>query len=251
MLAVLRHAGTLLPLAAALVIVPPAPATGGPTAAGPPGLAEVASQAAGGEIVVYILDHQFLPPEELGTIQSEVESIFSEAGVSVRWRPDDSPRRTLAAHELRLIILPSDGTRWFHGPSNVIGIAPHDDSGIGRNCFVFYRQAIWFRMQAVERCRAAIQARTEAEARDTPVDPYLDALAPPECGDYLPSLTARIVARAAAHEMVHILLNKLDHSEVGLMRMSFDINDWLVDEGEPFRLGDEDINALQALFTGS
>ena len=54
------------------------------------------------------------------------------------------------------------------------------------------------------RCRESIQARTEAELRGVPVQPYVEAMAPADCGDRLPSLTAMIVARAAAHEMVHI-----------------------------------------------
>lgn len=199
-----------------------------------------------GTIVVYFLDHQFLPETEINTLRNEISSIFADAGLAVEWVASDSPRRVLDANELRLIILPSDGTRWFHGPSNVIGIAPHDDAGTGRNCFVFYRQAIWFRQQAVARCREAIQARTEADVRGVELDPYIDGLAPPDCGDYLPSLTALIVARAAAHEMVHILLNKLDHS-TGLMRDSFDIGDWFLAETAHFRLDPADIEQLRDL----
>ena len=197
-------------------------------------------------IIVYFLDHQFLPEEEVDTLRQEISSIFDDAGLRVEWVAGDSPRRILEDNELRLIILPSDGTRWFHGPSNVIGIAPHDDAGTGRNCFVFYRQAIWFRQQAVFRCREAIQARTEAEVRGVEVDPFIDSLAPADCGDYLPSLTAMIVARAAAHEMVHILLNKLDHS-TGLMRDSFDIGDWFVADASLFRLGNAEIEQLRTL----
>lgn len=207
-----------------------------------------AAQQDGSAIVVYFLDHQFLPEEEVGILRQEIAAIFGDAGLRVEWVPGDSPRRVLEPNELRLIILPSDGTRWFHGPSNVIGIAPHDDAGTGRNCFVFYRQAIWFRQQAVSRCREAIQARTEAEIRGVEVDPFIDALAPAECGDYLPSLTSMIVARAAAHEMVHILLNKLDHS-TGLMRNSFDIGDWFVTDVSLFRLGDAEIEQLRSLLS--
>jgi len=204
-----------------------------------------------GTITVYLLDHQLLPAEELATIQREVEMIFDDAGLEIEWLLEVSPRRRLRSDELRLILLPSDGTRWFHGPSNVIGIAPHDDSGIGRNCFVFYRQAVWFRQQSVRRCRTAVAARTEAAQRGVEVDPYMAALAPADCGQYLPDLTARIVARAAAHEMVHILLNKLDHSEHGLMRLSFDIKDWMVDDRSPFRLGREEIDALRQRFVAT
>jgi len=201
-------------------------------------------------VIVYFLDHQFLPANEVEILQQEVSSIFAAAGLTIRWVPADSPRRVLDANELRLIVLPSDGTRWFHGPSNVIGIAPHDDDGMGRNCFVFYRQAIWFRQQAVFRCREAIQARTEAQVRGVEVDPFVDSLAPVECGDYLPSLTAMIVARAAAHEMVHILLNKLDHSPAGLMRDSFDIGDWFVADNARFRLEAGEIQQLRDLLGG-
>lgn len=204
-----------------------------------------------GTIVVYLLDHQLLPSEELATIRSEVEAIFDDAGLEIHWMIEESPRRRLRPDELRLILLPSDGTRWFHGPSNVIGIAPHDDAGIGRNCFVFYRQAVWFRQQSVRRCRMAVAARTEAAQRGVEVDPYFDALAPPDCGQFLPELTARIVARAAAHEMVHILLNKLDHAEEGLMRLSFDIKDWMVDDRSPFRLQRDEIDALRERFIAS
>lgn len=210
--------------------------------------APAAAQQTGETIIVYFLDHQFLPDEEVDILRREISSIFGDAGLRVDWVPGDSPRRILEANELRLIILPSDGTRWFHGPSNVIGIAPHDDAGTGRNCFVFYRQAIWFRQQAVFRCREAIQARTEAEVRGVAVDPFIESLAPAECGDYLPSLTAMIVARAAAHEMVHILLNKLDHS-TGLMRDSFDIGDWFVADVSRFRLGDAEIEQLRVLLS--
>lgn len=206
-----------------------------------------AAQAANGTIIVYFLDHQFLPESEIETLQTEVGEIFAAAGLGIDWRAEDSPRRRLNANELRLIIQPSDGTRWFHGPSNVIGIAPHDDAGTGRNCFIFYRQAIWFRQQAVFRCREAIQARTEAELRGAEVDPFIDALAPEECGDYLPSLTAMIVARAAAHEMVHILLNKLDHGQAGLMRNSFEIGDWFELDNSLFRLETGEIEQLRAL----
>lgn len=210
--------------------------------------AAMAAPQSGPTIIVYFIDHQFLPPEEIATLQAEVNDIFESAGLSVEWVADDSPRRRLEPHELRLIILPSDGTRWFHGPSNVIGIAPHDSGGTGRNCFVFYRQAIWFRQQAVFRCREAIQARTEAAMRDIELDPFIDALAPADCGERLPSLTAMIVARAAAHEMVHILLNKLDHTSQGLMRSSFDISDWFIIEVDHFRLGANEVQALQELF---
>ncbi len=205
------------------------------------------AQAPDGTVVVYFLDHQFLPEAEVTTLQTEVNGIFSAAGLTIEWVAGDSPRRVLNPNELRLIILPSDGTRWFHGPSNVIGIAPHDDAGTGRNCFIFYRQAIWFRQQAVFRCREAIQARTEAELRGAQVDPFVESLAPAECGDYLPSLTAMIVARAAAHEMVHILLNKLDHGESGLMRTSFEIGDWFEADNTLFRLGALEIEQLQAV----
>lgn len=202
-------------------------------------------------IVVYFLDHQFLPPAEVAIVQQEVSSIFAAAGLAVEWVNADSPRRMLNFNELRLIILPSDGTRWFHGPSNIIGIAPHDAAGTGRNCFVFYRQAIWFRQQAVFRCREAIQARTEAQLRGVEVDPFIDSLAPAECGDYLPALTALIVARAAAHEMVHILLNKLDHSPGGLMRSSFDISDWFVSDNTLFRLETAELQQLRDLLGGT
>ena len=200
-----------------------------------------------GTIIVYFLDHQFLPAAEVDILQREISAIFADAGLQVRWVPGDSPQRVLDVNELRLIVLASDGTRWFHGPSNVIGIAPHDDAGIGRNCWVFYRQAIWFRQQAVFRCREAIQARTEAEVRGVPVDPFVESLAPADCGDYLPSLTAMIVARAAAHEMVHILLNKLDHAAGGLMRDSFDIGDWFIADAARFRLAPAEIEQLRDL----
>ncbi|MFQ5743477.1 MAG: hypothetical protein ACE5HV_07800 [Acidobacteriota bacterium] len=205
------------------------------------------------QIVVYLIDHQFLPLEELSTIKAEVEAIFGDAGLKISWIADMSPRRRLHRNELRVIILPSDGTNWFHGPSNIIGIAPHDDRGIGRNCFVFYRQAIWFRQQAVSRCREAVQARTEAATRGVEIDPYIDSMAPYDCGDRLPSLTALIVARTAAHEMVHILLNKLDHSPHGLMRNAFDIGDlWMVDGRASFRLGRNELTALHTISaTGS
>jgi len=204
----------------------------------------------GESIIVYFLDHQFLPADEVDILQREISAIFADAGLGVEWVPGDSPRRVLEPNELRLIILASDGTKWFHGPSNVIGIAPHDDTGIGRNCWVFYRQAIWFRQQAVFRCREAIQARTEAQVRGVEVDPFIDALAPPECGDYLPSLTAMIVARAAAHEMVHILLNKLDHTPGGLMRDSFDIGDWFLGDATRFRLAPGEVEQLRGLLGG-
>jgi hypothetical protein len=206
-----------------------------------------------GDVVVYLLDHQFLPTDELATIQSEINRIFSDAGVQITWVSNASPRRRLAPNELRIVVLPSDGTRWFQGPSNIIGIAPHDDTGIGRNCFVFYRQAIWFRQQAVWRCRQAVEARVEASMRGIEVDPYIDSLAPEDCGERLPSLTALIVARAAAHEMVHILLTKLDHSAEGLMRQAFDINElWAVgSDAGPFRLTDPEILALRSFSTSS
>ena len=57
-----------------------------------------------------------------------------------------------------------------------------------------------------------------------------------------------IVARAAAHEMVHILLNKLDHSETGLMRDSFDITEWLSADLAPFRLLPDEVEALRQMF---
>ncbi|MGD8329434.1 MAG: hypothetical protein PVJ49_08345 [Acidobacteriota bacterium] len=202
---------------------------------------------ADGTIIVYFLDHQFLPEDEIEILQREISAIFADADLAVEWVPGDSPRRVLETNELRLIVLASDGTKWFHGPSNVIGIAPHDDTGIGRNCWVFYRQAIWFRQQAVFRCREAIQARTEAQVRGVEIDPFIDSLAPAECGDFLPSLTAMIVARAAAHEMVHILLNKLDHSSDGLMRDSFDIGDWFIANTAHFRLEPSEIDQLRGL----
>lgn len=219
----------------------------------PQAIAAQAIQAPAGDrnIIVYFLDHQFLPTEEVDIVQQEVSSIFAAAGLAVEWVNAGSPRRILNPNELRLIILPSDGTKWFHGPSNVIGIAPHDDEGTGRNCFVFYRQAIWFRQQAVFRCREAIQARTEAQLRGVAVDPFIDSLAPAECGDYLPALTALIVARAAAHEMVHILLNKLDHSPGGLMRSSFNISDWFVSDNALFRLETAELQQLRDLLGGT
>jgi hypothetical protein len=203
-----------------------------------------------GTIVVYFIDHQLLPESEVETLRDEVSGIFAVAGLAVEWPRTESPRRRLEHNELRLIILPSDGTRWFHGPSNVIGIAPHDDTGTGRNCFIFYRQAIWFRQQAVFRCREAIQARAAADLRGVEVDPFIDSLAPEDCGERLASLTAMIVARAAAHEMVHILLNKLDHTPDGLMRSSFDLADWFDADPERFRLGDDEIQQLVELLGG-
>ena len=202
------------------------------------------------ELVVYLIDHQYVSPAEMATIQGEIGAIFrDEAQVEIRWVMEDSPRRRLAPNEVRFLILASDGTRWFHGPSNVIGIAPHDETGVGRNCFVFYRQALWFRQQAVLRCREATRARTQASAAGVDPDPSIADLAPPQCGDTLPSLTPLVVARAAAHEMVHILLNKLDHSDAGLMRESFDITEWLVGDEVPFRLKPEEIAALQQLLS--
>lgn len=206
----------------------------------------------GSELIVYLIDHQLVSNAEMATIQGEIEAIFeSAAGVRIRWVLDDSPRRRLQGNELRFLILASDGTRWFHGPSNVIGLAPHDDTGVGRNCFVFYRQALWFRQQAVLRCREATRARTQAEAAGVPADASLDQLAPPQCGEQLPSLTPHVVARAAAHEMVHILLNKLDHSDGGLMRESFDIQEWLQGDTVPFRLLETEIVALQELLSAA
>lgn len=204
-----------------------------------------------GTVVIYFLDHQFLPAEDVDLLRTEVSAIFGAAGLTMEWVVAASPRRTLNANELRLIILPSDGTRWFHGPSNVIGIAPHDDAGTGKNCFVFYRQAIWFRQQAVFRCREAIQARTEAQIRGVEVDPFIESYAPADCGDYLPALTALILARAAAHEMVHILLNKLDHSGGGLMRNSFDIGDWFTQDSSLFRLDANEIQQLRERLGGA
>lgn len=204
--------------------------------------------ASANELVVYLIDHQYVSSTEMATIQNEIDDIFrEEAAVEIRWVLEDSPRRRLHANELRFLILASDGTRWFHGPSNVIGLAPHDDTGVGRNCFVFYRQALWFRQQAVLRCREATRARTQASAAGVAPDPSIDNLAPAQCGERLPSLTPLVVARAAAHEIVHILLNKLDHSEAGLMRESFDITEWLVGDEAPFRLQPQEVTALQEL----
>jgi hypothetical protein len=212
----------------------------------------VASEAPaqdGATLIVYLIDHQYVPRDELAAIQAEIEAVFAEqVGISVQWEFNQSPRRELRPDELRVLILASDGTRWFHGPSNVIGLAPHDDSGIGRNCFVFYRQALWFRQQAVLRCREATRARAQAEAAGTEPDPSVVDLAPLGCGEQLPQLTPMIVARAAAHEMVHILLNKLDHSSAGLMRDSFDITEWLSADHAPFRLLPEEIDALNQVF---
>lgn len=233
---------TALVCALALLLGPDAAAAQDPTATPPP--------FGDGTVVIYFLDHQFLPAEEVALLRSEVSAIFEEAGLTMEWVIADSPRRDLNPNELRLIILPSDGTRWFHGPSNVIGIAPHDDAGTGKNCFVFYRQAIWFRQQAVFRCREAIQARTEAQIRGVEIDPFIESYAPANCGDYLPSLTALIVARAAAHEMVHILLNKLDHSAGGLMRNSFDIGDWFTQDNSLFRLDANEIQQLRLRLGG-
>jgi len=236
-----RHTATLLAVISSIAL------TGGAWASDEPPQDPVPA----GDVVVYLLDHQYLPVDELSTIQAEIDGIFSDAGVQITWVQNASPRRRLSPNELRIVVLPSDGTRWFQGPSNIIGIAPHDDTGIGRNCFVFYRQAIWFRQQAVWRCRQTVEARIEPSMRGVEVDPYIDSLAPEDCGDRLPSLTALIVARAAAHEMVHILLSKLDHAEDGLMRESFDINElWAVGhEGGPFRLTDSEILALQSFGT--
>lgn len=212
-------------------------------------LAAEGTAQAGATLTVYLIDHQYVPEDELTAIRSEIEAVFAQqANVEVRWLFNESPRRELRPDELRVLILASDGTRWFHGPSNVIGLAPHDDSGIGRNCFVFYRQALWFRQQAVLRCREATRARAQAEAAGTEPDPSVLELAPAGCGEQLPSLTPMIVARAAAHEMVHILLNKLDHSAAGLMRDSFDITEWLSADQAPFRLLPEEIDALHAVF---
>ena len=211
--------------------------------------AESQEQGATDQLVVYLIDHQLISRDELMTIQTEIEAVFrSQAGLEVRWVLDDSPRRQLRSGELRFLILASDGTRWFHGPSNVIGLAPHDDTGVGRNCFVFYRQALWFRQQAVLRCREATRARAQAEAAGVEPDAAIESLAPAGCGTFLPALAPLVVARAAAHEMVHILLNKLDHSGSGLMRESFDLREWLAGESEAFRLLPEEVAALQALF---
>lgn len=207
----------------------------------------VGAEGIDARITVYLIDHQMLEPGSRDTILSEIDTIFADAGIEVRWIPNQSPQRDLRENELRLIVLPSDGTRWFQGPSNAIGIAPHDDSGIGRNCFIFYRQAVWFRQQAMMRCREAVRARTQAEARGESDDSAAEELAPKGCGDQLPSLTSLIVARAAAHEMVHILLNKLEHSGAGLMRDSFELTEWLVDDAQPFRLRPEELGALRNL----
>lgn len=200
-----------------------------------------------GELTVYLIDHQLVSREEMAAIQGEIEAIFAEqAGIDVAWVLDDSPRRRLRSDELRVLVLASDGTRWFHGPSNVIGLAPHDDDqGIGRNCFVFYRQALWFRQQAVLRCREATRMRAAAEEGGLAIDGSVEEMAPAECGTHLPQLTPKIVARAAAHEMVHILLNKLDHSPSGLMRESFELREWLASNLDPFRLLPEEISALR------
>ena len=203
-------------------------------------------------VVVYLIDHQYLTDEERNGVVSEVSRIFGTAGIEIDWQIDRSPRRLLDPNELRLLLLPSDGTRWFHGPSNVIGLAPHDERGIGRNCFVFYRQALWFRQQAALRCREANRARQLAAVRGAEVDPGLDALAPAECSDYLDDLTPLIVARAAAHEIVHILLDKLDHTTKGLMRDSFQIEEWLREDSlEYFILGPDEVAGLQALIGGT
>lgn len=221
------------------------------TAEAAPPVREAPHAESDGEIVVYLIDHQQLQPEEQATILDEIDSIFGDAGIAVDWVHNFSPQRPLHPNELRVVVLPSDGTRWFHGPSNAIGIAPHDDSGIGRNCFVFYRQAMWFRNQAVIRCREAARLRAEAEARGETDSETATAIAPPECGEQLPSLTPLIVARAAAHEMVHILLNKFDHSGAGLMRDSFDLSEWLVENREPFRLQPDELGALRDRLTTS
>ncbi len=217
------------------------------TAAATENRAPAASAAQSDHLVVYLIDHQLVSREEMHAIQTEIEAIFAdEAGIRIQWVLDDSPRRKLHADELRVLVLASDGTRWFHGPSNVIGLAPHDDEqGIGRNCFVFYRQALWFRQQAVLRCREATRKRTEAATEGVALDPAVDDIAPADCGDHLPFLTPMIVARAAAHEIVHILLNKLDHSSSGLMRDSFDLREWLAADHAPFRLLPEEIDALR------
>lgn len=200
-----------------------------------------------GRLLVYLLDHQMVSRQEMAAIQQEINSIFEDqAGVQIEWFIDASPRRRLEINELRVLILASDGTRWFHGPSNVIGLAPHDESGIGRNCFIFYRQALWFRQQAVLKCREAALARTQAEASGVEPGMAGEAIAPASCSDYLPELTPMIVARAAAHEMVHILLNKLDHSPTGLMRESFELQDWLAASLEPFRLLPAEVAALRS-----
>ena len=208
-------------------------------------------QVGNGRIIVYLIDHQYLRPDELATIRNEIDVIFADAGLDVDWQINRSPRRLLKINELRVIVLPSDGTRWFYGPSNVIGLAPHDEFGVGRNCWVFYRQALWFRQQAVLRCREATRARAQASARGEELDASYDALAPASCAQFLPALTPLIVARAAAHEMVHILLNKLDHSPKGLMRDTFHIQEWLVQDASFFQLGDAEVAALKVLSTSN
>lgn len=245
--ATLALIGALGPAAASAASAAQAPAGGDR-----PDRASAASsaQASAPGLVVYLIDHQRVSGEELGAIQQEIAAVFEQqAGLRIRWVVDDSPRRQLQPHELRVLVLASDGTRWFHGPSNVIGLAPHDERGIGRNCFVFYRQALWFRQQAVLRCREATRARTQAEATGTPVEPTVDEIAPAECGDQLPLLAPMIVARASAHEMVHILLNKLDHSEAGLMRESFDLREWLSADSAAFRLQADEVSALREMFS--
>jgi hypothetical protein len=60
-----------------------------------------------------------------------------------------------------------------------------------------------------------------------------------------------IVARAAAHEMVHILLNKLDHRPGGLMRNAFDIRDWFTQDDTLFRLDTNEIQQLRQQLGGT
>ena len=63
--------------------------------------------------------------------------------------------------------------------------------------------------------------------------------------------TDSIPRRAAAHEMVHILLNKLDHTPGGLMRDSFDIGDWFVADPARFRLEATEIQQLRDLLANA
>lgn len=139
--------------------------------------------------IVWIDAHRLFPDFE--RVRSEVDSIFRDLGVAVRWEVGSDPRPA-SAGELRIqvVLMPSEPSGWGISP-NAMGVVLLPQRGRQNSVFPFYRPIL----RNLGLGGIAGSMLKPRERRDL----------------------ARAMGRVLVHEVVHAVAPNLSHADRGVM----------------------------------
>jgi hypothetical protein len=138
-------------------------------------------------IIVHMTNVAGTPAPVLRDAQAHVVAMFRDAGISIEWAPE-SPWASGLPHVVRLTLVPAESDSFRRQGMTPLGAAMRTTSGAGI-AWVFYRRV------------------EEVAAREiVPV--------------------AQILACAIAHELGHLLQQRVTHTASGVMRPSWSQGDY-------------------------